>query len=84
MTAIGPQPEPPEIFNANVQALVYAVDTDTLAEVAVGKKFKNLNMQIAMEDAALPSLDKTFGNGIVAIDANYNPNDPRCGKVFDP
>src|SRR5262249_15974909 len=25
---IGAQPEPPEIFNANVQALVYAVDVD--------------------------------------------------------
>ena len=31
---IGAQPEPPEIFNVNVQALVYAVDTDALAEVA--------------------------------------------------
>jgi YVTN family beta-propeller protein len=28
---IGAQPEPPEIFNANVQALVYAVDTGALA-----------------------------------------------------
>jgi YVTN family beta-propeller protein len=71
VTAIGPQPEPPEIFNANVQALVYAVDTDTLAEVAVGETFKNLNVQIAKEEAAPPpSLDKTFGNDIVAIDAN--------------
>ena len=33
---IGAQPEPPEIFNANVQALVYAVDTEALAEVAAG------------------------------------------------
>jgi len=71
VTAIGPQPEPPEIFNANVQALVYAVDTDALAEVAVGEKFKNLNVQIAVEDAAPPpSLDKTFGNDIVASDAD--------------
>jgi YVTN family beta-propeller protein len=71
VTAIGAQPEPPEIFNANVQALVYAVDTNTLAEVAVGEKFKNLNVQIAKEAAAPPpSLDKTFGNDIVAIDAN--------------
>jgi YVTN family beta-propeller protein len=71
VTAIGAQPEPPQIFNANVQALVYAVDTDALAEVAVGEKFKNLNVQIAVEDAAPPpSLDKTFGNDIVAIDAN--------------
>src|SRR5262249_45882294 len=71
VTAIGPQPEPPEIFNANVQALVYTVDTDALAEVAVGEKFKNLNVQIAVENAAPPpSLDRTFGNDIVAIDAN--------------
>jgi YVTN family beta-propeller protein len=71
VTAIGPQPEPPEIFNANVQALVYAVDTETLAEVAVGEKNKNLNVQIAVETAAPPpSLDKTFANDIVAIDAN--------------
>ena len=27
---IGAQPEPPEIFNANVQALVYAVDTEAV------------------------------------------------------
>jgi YVTN family beta-propeller protein len=71
VTAIGPQPEPPEVFNVNVQALVYAVDTDTLAEVAVGEKFKNLNVQIAKEAAAPPpSLDKTFGNDLVAIDAD--------------
>ena len=30
---IGAQPEPPEVFNVNVQALVYAVDIDSLAEV---------------------------------------------------
>src|SRR4029434_4823871 len=29
---IGAQPEPPEMFNVNVQALVYAVDTHALAE----------------------------------------------------
>ncbi len=71
VTAIGPQPEPPEIFNGNVQALVYAVDTDLLKEVAVGEKFKNLNVQIAVEPATPPpSLDRTFGNDIVAIDAS--------------
>ena len=41
---IGAQPEPPEIFNANVQALVYAVDTDALAEVVA--EHVNLNKQI--------------------------------------
>ena len=71
VTAIGPQPEPLEIFNANVQALVYAVDTNTLKEVNVGNKNKNLNVQIAVENAAPPpSLDRTFANDIVAIDAN--------------
>src|SRR5262249_20734401 len=42
VTAIGSQPEPPEVFNGNVQALVYAVDTDTLKEVNVGNNTKNL------------------------------------------
>ena len=66
-----PAAEPPEIFNVNVQALVYAVDTKALAEVAVGEKFKNLNVQIAKEAAAPPpSLDKTFANDIVDIDAD--------------
>jgi len=66
---IGAQPEPPEIFNANVQALVYAVDVNSLAERVA--EHVNLNKQIAVETAAPPpSLDRTFGNDIVAIDAN--------------
>ena len=66
---IGAQPEPPEVFNVNVQALVYAVDIDHLTEVTT--EHVNLNKQIAVETAAPPpSLDKTFGNDIVAIDAN--------------
>jgi DNA-binding beta-propeller fold protein YncE len=66
---IGAQPEPPEVFNVNVQALVYAVDTEALAEVVA--EHVNLNQQIAVEDAAPPpSLDRTFGNDLVAIDAN--------------
>ena len=66
---IGSQPEPPEIFNANVQALVYNVDVDSLAERTA--EHVNLNKQIAVETAAPPpSLDRTFGNDIVAIDAN--------------
>src|SRR5262249_27004895 len=70
---IGAQPEPPEIFNANVQALVYSVATDSLTEVAT--EHVNLNKQIAVETAAPPpSLDKTFGNDIVAIDANLAGN----------
>ena len=66
---IGSQPEPPEIFNVNVQALVYSVDIDHLTEVP--QEHVNLNRQIAVEAAAPPpSLDRTFGNDIVAIDAN--------------
>ncbi|MGH8070049.1 MAG: YncE family protein, partial [Candidatus Entotheonellia bacterium] len=68
---IGAQPEPPQIFNANVQALVYAVDTASTPPVEVVAEHVNLNQQIAVETAAPPpSLDKTFGNDLVAIDAN--------------
>src|SRR5262249_13707347 len=66
---IGAQPEPPEIFNANVQALVYNVDVD--AQVERVAEHVNLNQQIAVETAAPPpSLDRTFGNDLVAIDGN--------------
>jgi hypothetical protein len=70
---IGAQPEPPEIFNANVQALVYAVDVDSLEERVT--EHVNLNKQIAVETAAPPpSLDRTFANDIVAIDADLAGN----------
>jgi hypothetical protein len=49
---IGAQPEPPEVFNVNVQALVYVVDTEALAEVVA--EHVNLNQQIAVEPAAPP------------------------------
>jgi YVTN family beta-propeller protein len=66
---IGAQPEPVERFDANVQALVYAVDTSALAEAA--SEHVNLNVQIATE--AVPTdpatLDHLFGNDLVAIDA---------------
>ena len=66
---IGAQPEPPEVFNVNVQALVNAVDTYALTEVKA--ETVNLNQQIAVETALPPpSLDRTFGNDLVAIDAN--------------
>ena len=66
---IGSQPEPPEFFNTNVQALVYNVDTSTLKEVPA--EHVNLNSQIAVETAQPPpSLDRTFGNDLVAIDSN--------------
>jgi YVTN family beta-propeller protein len=66
---IGSQPQPPEFFNTNVQALVYVVDVDSLAERA--NEHVNLNQQIAVETAQPPpSLDRTFGNDLVAIDGN--------------
>jgi YVTN family beta-propeller protein len=66
---IGSQPEPPEVFNVNVQALVYNVDVNALSEVPA--EHVNLNNQIKVETAQPPpSLDRTFGNDIVAIDGN--------------
>jgi YVTN family beta-propeller protein len=76
---IGAQPEPPEEASVNVQALVNAVDTQALAEVGAGLQNRNLNVQIAVEApfrAPPPSLDFTFANDIVAIDAN------RAGNKF--
>jgi YVTN family beta-propeller protein len=68
---IGAQPEPPETASTNVQALVNAVDTQALAEVGAGLQDRNLNKQITVETAAPPpSLDRTFLNEIVGIDAN--------------
>jgi YVTN family beta-propeller protein len=70
---IGAQPEPPEEASVNVQALVNVVDTAGLMEVGTGLQNRNLNKQIAVEApfrAPPPSLDLTFGNDIVHIDAN--------------
>src|SRR6516164_7695119 len=44
---IGAQPEPPVIFNVNVQALVYNVDVNALSEVPA--EHVNLNNQIKVE-----------------------------------
>jgi YVTN family beta-propeller protein len=66
---IGAQPEPPEMFNVNVQALVYNVDVNALSEVP--SEHVNLNNQIKVETAQPPpSLDRTFGNDLVAIDGD--------------
>jgi YVTN family beta-propeller protein len=66
---IGAQPEPPEVFNVNVQALVYTVDVQALAERVA--EHVNLNTQIAVETAEPPpSLARVFANDIVAIDGN--------------
>jgi hypothetical protein len=57
------------MFNVNVQALVYNVDVNALSEVAT--EHVNLNNQIKVETAQPPpSLDRTFGNDLVAIDGN--------------
>jgi len=76
---IGAQPEPPVFFNVNVQALVHVVDTATLSDLA--DRTVNLNAQIAKEpNAADPfgaSLQRLFGNDIVAIDA-----DKECKNFF--
>ena len=67
---IGAQPEPPVLFNLNVQALVHVVDALGLAEIPA--QHVNLNAQIKTEpEPADPTtLQKLFGNDIVAIDAN--------------
>lgn len=66
---IGAQPEPPFIFNTNVQALVHVIDTVALAQVTA--LHVNLNNQIKTEPPADPAtLDRTFGNDIVAMEAN--------------
>src|SRR5215469_12013059 len=66
---IGPQPEPPVVPTLNVQALIYNVDVNALSEVPA--EHVNLNNQIKVETAQPPpSLDRTFGNDIVAIDGN--------------
>src|SRR5262245_47189954 len=68
---IGAQPEPPEIFNANVQALVYSVDVDSEAERVA--EHVNLNKQIADAEPVAeppPTLVRTSGNELVAIDGN--------------
>ena len=74
---IGPQPEPVERLDTNVQALVHVVDTDALAELTA--EHQNLNVQINTEPLPADltsSLGHLFGNDVVAIDA-----DP-AGQVF--
>jgi YVTN family beta-propeller protein len=72
---IGAAPEPPVIFNNNVQALVHVVNTNTLTQFPADS-FNNLNAQIKTENGGVStgipvgSLQRLFGNDIVAIDAN--------------
>ncbi|HTG72783.1 MAG TPA: hypothetical protein VMB70_03405 [Terriglobia bacterium] len=56
---IGAQPEPPQIFNANVQALVYSVDVDALAERAT--EHVNLNKHRASRKAGPSSIKTDIG-----------------------
>jgi len=72
---VGAQPEPPVIFNNNVQALVGVLN------VAVGQETllsENLNTFVVPEVANTPTtpLDKLFLNDIVAMDAD------KAGKNF--
>ena len=71
---VGAQPEPPvaagQNFDTNVQALVHVVDLASLTERE--DLTVNLNEQIALETAPSDpaSLDRLFGNELVAIDAD--------------
>ncbi|MGH8488646.1 MAG: hypothetical protein ACREXS_07250 [Gammaproteobacteria bacterium] len=75
---IGAQPEPPQFFNTNIQALVHVVDIATLSERE--DLHVNLNNQIKAETDPgfrAESLARLFGNDLVAIDA-----DPKCKNFF--
>lgn len=75
---IGAQPEPPVFFNANIQALVDVIDIPTLQERA--DLHVNLNEQIKNEAKPAKeagSLQRAFGNDVVAIDA-----DEQCRNFF--
>jgi len=67
---VGASPEPPVKFNVNVQALISSINLTTGADSSI-----NLNDQIKREvqpseEEETASLDRLFGNDIVAIDAN--------------
>ncbi|WP_103654400.1 beta-propeller fold lactonase family protein [Agarilytica rhodophyticola] len=65
---VGASPEPPVKFNVNVQALMSSIDLSNGVDTTI-----NLNDQIKRETqptSPTESLDRLFGNDIVAIDAN--------------
>lgn len=65
------QPEPPVIFNNNVQAFIPVVAIDALAEDKA--RLTKLNDQIKTEPQPMEptaSLGRLFANDIVAVDAN--------------
>jgi hypothetical protein len=73
LPSIAAQPEPPVVFNTNVQALVHVVDVATTDELPLTV---NLNAQIKLETQPgdpTSSLDRLFANDVVAIEA-----DPTC------
>ena len=70
---VGAAPEPPVRFNLNVQALVSSVNLSTGDDSTI-----NLNNQIKVEtqpENETESLDRLFGNDVVAIDANAAGDD---------
>jgi len=67
---VGASPEPPVKFSVNVQALISSINLDSGTDSTI-----NLNNQIKTEtnpDSPTESLDRLFGNDIVAIDANVD------------
>jgi YVTN family beta-propeller protein len=69
LTTICAEPEPPVMFNVNIQAVIKAVDTGALAQVAA--EDDNLNAQIKTETSTV-GLAGLFVGDIVAIDATLD------------
>ena len=71
---VGASPEPPVRFNLNVQALISSINLLTGADTTI-----NLNNLIKTEtqptEEETESLDRLFGNDIVAMDANVAGDD---------
>ncbi len=71
--SIGAAPEPPVKFNVNIQALVHEVDV--VSRLELPDRTLNLNAQIKAEiqpTQPTESLDRIFGNDIVAVDATLD------------
>ncbi|HEV7606817.1 MAG TPA: hypothetical protein VGO61_05740, partial [Steroidobacteraceae bacterium] len=73
---VGAQPEPPVIFNNNVQALMGVLSTVTNAETPLTVNLNTFVLKETAPAAPTASLDKLFLNDIVAMDAD------RRGKDF--
>jgi YVTN family beta-propeller protein len=69
VTSICAEPEPPVMFNTNIQAVIKSVDTSALAQVTA--EDDNLNAQIKT-DTSTVGLGGLFAGDIVAIDATLN------------